>query len=230
MRKLLFYDTETTGLPTCYTAPHTDVHNWPRIIELAWELCYEDGTTIRKGCDLIEPDGWKMPTDEFWIENGFTQDGNELCGIPIAEALEKFVEAWEEADVLIAHNLSYDYPITNCELFRLGLKIPKSRTFCTKLASENICKIPGYKGKYKWPTLTEAYRFFYKKEFDGAHHAGWDVDACKQVFLGIVKYHTKVLEQDLLEILFGDNVFNRKLLYSGKPIQNLKENNAEDLI
>lgn len=58
MKKYLIVDTKTTGLPISYTASFQDVDNWPRIIELAWELCYENGETIEKHCDLVEPDGW----------------------------------------------------------------------------------------------------------------------------------------------------------------------------
>jgi DNA polymerase-3 subunit alpha len=34
----LIYDTETTGLPKNYNAPLTDSDNWPRLVQLAWQL------------------------------------------------------------------------------------------------------------------------------------------------------------------------------------------------
>ncbi|PJB57251.1 MAG: 3'-5' exonuclease, partial [Bacteroidetes bacterium CG_4_9_14_3_um_filter_41_19] len=34
----LIFDTETTGLPQRYDAPLTDFDNWPRMIQLAWQL------------------------------------------------------------------------------------------------------------------------------------------------------------------------------------------------
>jgi hypothetical protein len=32
----LFFDTETTGLPSNYKAPATDLNNSPRLVQLAW--------------------------------------------------------------------------------------------------------------------------------------------------------------------------------------------------
>lgn len=135
MRKLLIIDTETRGLPINYDAPFTDVDNWPRIIQLAWELCYEDGTTIRKVCALVKPDGWIMPSKAyfmskgvsaeqaeksaaFWIEHGYTQEQNEAEGVPMSELLLDLAKVMNEADVLIAHNLGYDKPIIEAEFHR----------------------------------------------------------------------------------------------------------------
>ena len=39
----LVYDTETTGLPGNYKAPLTDSENWPRLVQLAWQLHDADG-------------------------------------------------------------------------------------------------------------------------------------------------------------------------------------------
>jgi len=34
----LIFDTETTGLPKNFNAPITDVDNWPRCVQIAWQL------------------------------------------------------------------------------------------------------------------------------------------------------------------------------------------------
>ena len=34
--KLLFFDTETTGLPSDYNAPINNSHNWPRLVQISW--------------------------------------------------------------------------------------------------------------------------------------------------------------------------------------------------
>ena len=36
IEKFLFFDTETTRLPLDYSAPSTDINNWPRLIQLSW--------------------------------------------------------------------------------------------------------------------------------------------------------------------------------------------------
>lgn len=190
MKKLLIFDTETTGLPLSWSNDAHDTNNWPRILQLAWELCWEDGTTIRKSCELVQPDGWVIPDGEFWVEHGYYTEINEMMGRPMSELLQEFIEAYNEADVLIAHNLGFDKPVIICEMFRYGLKVKKQiNTYCTKLKSEFICKLPSqYPGKYKWPTLTEAYEFMFGKQNEGGHDAGWDVQACKEIYLWIQEY------------------------------------------
>ncbi len=34
----LIFDTETTGLPKRWDAPITDTDNWPRAVQIAWQL------------------------------------------------------------------------------------------------------------------------------------------------------------------------------------------------
>lgn len=206
MKKYLIVDVESTGLPVSYDAPFTDTDNWPRIIELSWELCWENGETIEKACDLIYPDGtWRFPTDKFWQDNGFTEDESLLNGILITDALLKLGIAMNCADVLIAHNITYDKPIIECEFYRAGmypkairrqliennikLKVPlrpedkKLEKECTKLLSTPIVKLPGIYGNYSWPKLEVAYEFAFGEKMEGAHHASSDVEATKRLYL-----------------------------------------------
>ncbi len=205
MKKYLFCDTETNGLPISYTAPFTDTDNYPRIIELAWELCYENGETIEKTCDLIYPDGWRFPTGDFWKEHGFTEDESLLNGIDPIIAFSNLAVAMNCADVLICHNISFDRPIIECELFRYKLFpkairrqmvenniIPKAglrpedqklQKECTKLLSTPILKLPGFRGGYAWPKLEVAYEYAFGEKMPGAHHASTDVEATKRLYL-----------------------------------------------
>lgn len=208
MQKYLIVDTETTGLPIVYDAPYTDTDNWPRIIELSWELCWENGETIEKACDLIYPDGsWRFPTGAFWQEHGFTEAESLLNGVGPVFAFTKLAIAMNCADVMICHNLSYDKPIIECELYRYkiypkavrrnlidegvylkhGLRtegVPLKKE-CTKLLSTPILKLPGIYGNYSWPKLEVAYEYMFGEKMTGAHHASSDVEACKKIYLWI---------------------------------------------
>ena len=42
----LIFDTETTGLPKRWDAPISDTNNWPRIVQLAWQLHEDNGVLI----------------------------------------------------------------------------------------------------------------------------------------------------------------------------------------
>lgn len=208
MKKYLICDCETTGLPIVYDAPFNDVNNWPRIIELSWELCWENGETIEKACDLVYPDGsWKFPTGEFWQEHGFTEAESLLNGIDPIFVFTNLAIAMNCADVMICHNLSYDKPIIECEFFRYkiypkavrrrlveegielkaGLRAEdkKLQKECTKLLSTPILKLPGFKGQYSWPKLEVAYEYMFGEKMTGAHHASSDVEATKKVYLWI---------------------------------------------
>ena len=44
----LIFDTETTGLPKKWNAPITDSENWPRCVQLAWQLHDSKGNVVFK--------------------------------------------------------------------------------------------------------------------------------------------------------------------------------------
>ena len=57
----LFFDTETTGVPKNYKAPITDLDHWPRLVQLGWILCDEQGSELQTGNDIIKPNGFIIP-------------------------------------------------------------------------------------------------------------------------------------------------------------------------
>ena len=59
----LIFDTETTGLPKNWKAPLTDGENWPRCIQIAWQLHDGDGNCISHEDYLIYPEGYTIPYD-----------------------------------------------------------------------------------------------------------------------------------------------------------------------
>ena len=61
---------------------------------------------------------------------------------------------------------------------RLG---DRKEFFCTMRAMTNVVKIPSPRG-YKWPKLSEAYRFLFNRDLEGAHDAMADVRACAEIY------------------------------------------------
>lgn len=186
---ILFFDLETNGLPLDYKASYTEVDKWPRVIQLGWILADEKGETIQYRCDLIKPDGWMVPTEDFWKDNGHTNERNEAEGIPIIKALQSFYEAKMQADVLVAHNLSFDHRILWAEFIRNGLE-PRSgmAKICTMMKSTAFCKIPGKGGKgFKWPKLEELYGILFGKTLENAHDALADIRATRDCFYELVR-------------------------------------------
>lgn len=186
MKKILFVDCETNGLPIDYKASYTEVDNWPRVISLAWILTDENANVVAQSHSLIKPDGWDMPTEAFWVDNGFSQEKSLAEGLPIVQVLEELKAAKEQADVLVAHNLSFDHRIIWAEFIRNGME-PRTgmHKICTMMKSTNVCKIPAKRG-YKWPKLEELYRFLFRKEMENAHDALADVTACMECFFALL--------------------------------------------
>jgi hypothetical protein len=58
---ILFFDTETTGLPKNWKAPVTDLNNWPRLVQLAFLLYDKSGNLVSSGDYIIKPDGFSIP-------------------------------------------------------------------------------------------------------------------------------------------------------------------------
>ncbi|MGC6423752.1 MAG: 3'-5' exonuclease [Lentimonas sp.] len=182
----LFFDTETTGLPKRYDASVKDVDNWPRVIQLAW-ACYDSNRSLLSDrVDLIKPDGWTIPKEKFWIENGFNQEESTSKGIPIKDALFPFINKLESSEYLVAHNMSYDHPVLGAEFVRLNLRAQnKTIKICTKEESTDYCELPGKYG-YKWPTLSELHIKLFGTDFEGGHDALIDVRACARCYFELV--------------------------------------------
>jgi DNA polymerase III subunit epsilon len=193
--KIIFFDTETNGLPKNYKASVLEVDNWPRVIQFAWEVYDTEAGAAVSQAFLIKPEGWQIPTEKFWLDNGFHQKSSLEKGVPIQEVLPQFIEWVNSCDVLVAHNIGFDHPIIGAEMVRAGMKTAKKlHKICTMEATIQLCKIPfgnskygNRPGNYKWPKLEELYQFLFKKPMEGAHDACADVRACRECFLELVK-------------------------------------------
>lgn len=205
--KILFFDTETTGFPKKDLADPTN----PHIIQLAWALYHNEGAhasfeCFKKSESLVKPDGWEIPTIDYWLKkgktmeeiktkkldfwsnNGFSMEKSNKEGRPIAQLMKHFMEASEEADYIVAHNLDFDKKLMIIEMLRLKVSlVKKPDPICTMQHSTNICKLPGKYGTFKWPTLTELHVYLFQKPFDGAHDALADVVACADCFFELKK-------------------------------------------
>jgi DNA polymerase III subunit epsilon len=184
----LFFDTETTGLPKRFDADISDVDNWPRMVQLGFVACDDSGKTLESGDLIIKPEGFTIPEEAARI-HGITTERALAEGIPLSDALDKFVDSLDQASVLVAHNMSFDESVIGAELYRLGLSsdietLKEIEKICTMRSTTDICRIPkaGYGRGYKWPTLSQLHWKLFAREFDGAHSAYKDAEACARCF------------------------------------------------
>ncbi len=194
----LIFDTETTGLPKKWKAPITDTDNWPRCIQIAWQLHDDLGRLIENQDYLVKPDGFNIPYDAEQIHGISTQLADEN-GISLAEVLEKFNESLSKTKFVVGQNVGFDLNIMGCEFHRLGVEtklneLPILDT-CTEITA-TLCQIPGGRGgKFKLPTLTELHQHLFGETFGEAHNATADVEATSRCFLELIRKRSYTLEQ-----------------------------------
>jgi len=186
----LIFDTETTGLPKRWKAPISDTDNWPRCIQIAWQLHDAMGNCIEHEDYLIQPDGFNIPYDAEKIHGISTELAQEQ-GLPLADVLEKFNTALSKSKFVVGQNVAFDLNIMGCEFYRENvestlLEQPILDT-CTEHTA-TLCKLPGGRGgKFKLPTLTELHQFLFGKAFGEAHNATADVEATTRCFLELIR-------------------------------------------
>ena len=194
----LIFDTETTGLPRNYNAPLTDFANWPRMVQVAWQLHDAQGNLINSNSIIVKPEGYTIPFNAVQI-HGITNERAIEEGQDLKTVLQEFVTVVNQAKYLCGHNIEFDNNIIGSELLRCGFEnVLAAKPFIDTKNDETTeyCAIPGGRGgKFKWPTLTELYSKLFNDTFEEAHNAAFDVLATGKVFFEIIKRGiTKVVE------------------------------------
>lgn len=186
----IIFDTETTGLPKRWDAPVTDTANWPRCIQLAWQLHDHLGQLIEHRDFIISPEGFNIPYDSERI-HGISTELALQEGKPLQEVLSEFRQALQRADYMVGHNLQFDLNVLGCEFYRLGIDSPlttkKVLDTCTEHTA-SLLQLPGGKAnKFKLPTLSELHQYLFREPFVEAHNATADVEATTRCFLELLR-------------------------------------------
>jgi DNA polymerase-3 subunit alpha len=185
----IIFDTETTGLPKNFNAPITDTDNWPRLVQLAWQIHDKEGKLVDVQNYIVKPDGFDIPFNAQKI-HGISTERAHKQGMPLDFVLNEFNKALETCSYTIGHNVEFDNNIMGCEYYRKSIDTPLMdiADIDTKNVSIDFCAIPGGKGgKFKWPTLTELYTKLFQVGFDEAHNASADVEATARCFLELIR-------------------------------------------
>jgi len=194
----LIFDTETTGLPKRWDAPITDTANWPRCIQIAWQLHDDMGKLIEHQDYLVKPEGFNIPYDAERI-HGISTELAEAEGVSLAEVLEKFNIALGKAKFIVGQNLGFDVNIMGCEFHRLGVESPMASMpvldTCTEITA-SLLQLPGGRGgRFKLPTLTELHQYLFNRPFSEAHNATADVEATTRCFLELIRRENYTAEK-----------------------------------
>ncbi len=208
----LIFDTETTGLPQRWDAPLTDFDNWPRLIQLAWQIHDNKGELIEIKNYLVKPDGFVIPRGSEKI-HGISTERATKEGYDIDFVLDEFNNAIEKSETIAGHNIEFDNSIVGSEMLRTekSTALFDKNNIDTKIVSTNYCALPGGRGgNYKWPTLEELYFKLFNEDFIAAHNASADVQATARCFfelirLGLIDALQLKISQEILEEFKREN-------------------------
>jgi DNA polymerase-3 subunit alpha len=236
----LIFDTETTGLPKKWDAPISNTDNWPRCVQIAWQIHNEYGELIEYHDYLIKPEGYNIPYDAEQIHGISTELALEK-GEDLEKVLYLFNEALSNSKFVAGHNVKFDLDIMGCEYYRKDVKtllkdLPVLDT-CTEVTA-TMCQIPGGRGgKFKLPTLTELHQHLFNAPFSEAHNATADVEATTRCFLELIRQRVFSKEElDVPSDYFGKfnaknpsviNIIGLKHLNLKKESKRLKKKSEE---
>lgn len=191
---ILFYDTETTGLPD-WKKPSDDPCQ-PHLVQLAALLIDPDTRTERAAIDLlVAPDDWTIP-EEISKIHGISTETARQSGVSERVVTDLFLDLQERANLEVAHNVSFDRRIMRIAMRRrMGMtreeieEIEKCPVFDTMKISSPIVNLPptdrmlaaGFT-KPKPPKLAECIRYFFNEELEDAHNALADVRATARLY------------------------------------------------
>lgn len=184
---ILFTDVETTGFYRSSLPPEHP--SQPHIVQLAALLCSDEGRDIASFSFIVEP-GIEI-SEEVSKIHGITTAMARKFGMGIGSAISIFMHLYEDADLLVAHNIKFDAQVLESAIVRghRGCNLLKAQKFCTMEAATPIINMPptermkaaGF-NKPKAPKLCECIKHFFGEELDGAHDAMVDVIACKRIY------------------------------------------------
>lgn len=181
MTKILVIDVETTGLYDFKRKPWDQKQ--PDLVEIAFAVFDLRRLVWAKSCVLITP---KKIEPEAAEVHGLTLNHLKTYGEKTEKALGTFAYLLQKTDLLVGHNISFDLACIRAAAASRQLKSPAKgcETYCTMRRATDILQLPAKgPGKYKWPTLEEAYVRLVGADYPpGAHSALNDALATAAVY------------------------------------------------
>lgn len=198
---VLFFDTETTGIPDRSAKWDVDFMQYPHVVQLAW----------MHGCKvethIIRPDGWEIPQETVDV-HGITTEYALEHGEPFASVVDMFIQDCHDAGLICGHNIHFDTSIIKANILReLGREyydandvenaLYKGKRIDTMRPTMKWVDARMANGRLKFPNLSELYSRCFPGESFPAHDALEDVKAvakCLPVILELGLVELKVKE------------------------------------
>ena len=205
---VLFFDTETTGIPDRAAKWDVDFMEYPHVVQIAWMIGDHAETHI------IRPDGWEIP-DEAVAVHGITNEQARTQGEPFVFVIDRFLVFAQKAGLICGHNIHFDTGIVKANILRdLGREyydandveqaLFKGKRIDTMRSTMKWVDARNSWGKLKFPNLGELYARCFPGETFNAHDALDDTKAvarCLPVILelGLVELKVKEYPEETAE-------------------------------
>ena len=184
----LFFDIETTGLPsrraTCYDL---DAYKDARIVSIAWVLRSKFEVMSQRYC-IIRQENTNSDSDPLGGSyiHGISRSKTQKFGKELPCVLKEFISDVALSETLVAHNLEFDSKVVGSEMYRLGLDpstLLRHKSHCTMKSNTDLVKKTfANSTSYKWPKLSELYQFCFHEDMKDAHNALADVENAAKCF------------------------------------------------
>lgn len=205
---VLFFDTETTGVPDRNAKYDEDFADFPHIVQIAWKIGNKQESHI------IRPVGWTIPEDVVAV-HGITTERALEQGESFAAVIEQFINDCHDAALICAHNIYFDTSIIKANIMReLGREyyngnavedaLFKGKRIDTMRPTMKFVDARTETGRLKFPRLEELYDRCFPGETFPAHDALEDVKAvarCLPILLenGLVELKVKEYPEENAE-------------------------------
>lgn len=201
MTNIIFFDTETSGLPN-YKASNHDPSQ-PYVLQLAAILTSPSGETLDEFCTLVQPTNSNPIHPKAFEAHGISREQCQADGIPAADAFGKFMDMATQCSLSIAHNHSFDLRLLGIMSAQIDKEtsgqsvtdyamFKEIKSLCTMMSTTNYCALPypsGRKGN-KWPKLEELYFIMHRENMADkykAHDALEDVRCTRDCFFELIE-------------------------------------------
>jgi DNA polymerase III epsilon subunit-like protein len=202
---ILILDTETTGLPKAKMITEKTLHLWPHVVQFSYVIYNNESNTLLKTVDhIIKVPDHVVISEENSNIHGITDTISKTSGRDIQYVLSEFMEDYNNADIVVAHNMEFDFNIIKVEFMRqiyndkqtvsekekltqnLNSLKGSKKLCCTMQESIELCNIKALskdgKEYVKFPSLSELHKHLFSVVPKKLHNSLNDVLICLRCF------------------------------------------------
>ena len=194
IRKILIFDTETTGLPPAGMDPKrpntVNLALVPHITQLSFVI-YDtvEETFTHLFNEYIDIHDSIHISDLITDITGIDRDVLDAKGIPMFFALSVFLQSIKHCDCIVGHNITFDMKMIGYEMMRNGFcqkgVFDHLQMCCTMKMGQPICKLPSprFPNLLKPPKLIELHSHLFDEPVENLHNSIVDVLVCFRCFV-----------------------------------------------